>query len=229
MKLFLAGALCASAICGAVPALAQPYGPPPAGQVQPGHALREQLQALEQRIQDGIRVGQIDRGEADRALREVGSIRHEEDELRARGGGQLSDLDRGRLQERLDNLGRSIHWMREHGPVAGLGGPPPVVAGPPAYQPAPYQQGVGDWPLERREAWLQERINRGRADGTLNRREGYRAQMALNDIKATQARMMRHSHGRLRDGDREMLNQRLSRLSDMVRGARRDDTPPWVR
>jgi hypothetical protein len=228
MKLFLAGALCASAICGAVPALAQPYGPPPAGQVQPGHALREQLQTLEQRIQDGIRAGQIDRGEADRALREVGSIRHEEDELRARGGRQLNEIDRGRLQERLDNLGRSIHWMREHGPVAGPGygtpQPPPVAAGP-----APYQPGAGDWPLERREAWLQERINRARADGTMSRREGYRAQMMLNDIKASQARMMRHSHGRLRDGDREMLNQRLSRLSDMVRGARRDDMPPWVR
>jgi hypothetical protein len=215
MKLFLAGALCATALCAAAPALAQPPGAPLAGQVQPGRNLREQLDALDHRIQDGIRAGQIDRVEADRATREVASIRLEQERLRARGGGQLSDIDRGRLQERLDSLGRSIHWMREHGPVAGgpgpVTGPPPIVA--------------GDWPLERRESWLQERIDNGRANGSLSRRDAYRAQGMLNDIKMTQARMMRHSHGRLRDDDREMLNRRLSRLSDMLRGER----PPWAR
>jgi hypothetical protein len=223
MKLVLAGVLCATALCGAAPALAQPYRPAPAGQVQPGHNLREQLDALDHRIQDGIRAGQIDRGEADRATREVASIRQEQERLRAQGGGQLSELDRGRLQERLDSLGRSIHWMREHGPVAGGGGAPPPVAGPPPYQPG--GSGAGDWPLERRETWLQERITNGRANGSLSRREAYRAQSMLNDIKFTQARLMRRGHGHLRDYDREMLNQRLSRLSDMLRG----DRPPWAR
>lgn len=218
MKLFLAGALCATALCGSAPALAQPIGQTPA-QVQPGHALREQLDALEHRVQDGIRAGQIDRGEADRATREIASIRQEQDRLRAQGNGQLSDIDRGRLQERLDGLNRSIHWMREHGPVAGA---PPVVTGPPPIV-------AGDWSLERREDWLQQRISRGRADGSLTRREAYRAQSMLTEIKMNQARMMRHSHGRLRAADREMLNRRLSRLSDMVRGARHDDAPPWVR
>ncbi len=107
--------------------------------------------------------------------------------------------------------------MREHGPTVGGGyGPPPPVAGPP---------GAGDWPIERREAWLQERITSGRTNGSLNRREASRAQSTLDDIKATQARMMRHSHGRLRDDDRERLNERLSRLSDMLRGER----APWAR
>jgi hypothetical protein len=222
MKLFVAGALCATALCGAAPALAQPG--PPAAQVQPGHALRQQLDALEQRIQNGIRSGEIDRGEADRAMRQVASIRQEQDRLRAAGGGQLSEIDRGRLQERLDNLSRSIRWMREHGPTAGAGyGPPPPIVGPPGYPPG--GPGAGDWPLERREAWLQERINNGRANGTLSRRDAYRAQRMLSDIKFTQARMMRHSGGRLRDDQRDMLNQRLSRLSEMLRGER----PPWGR
>jgi hypothetical protein len=222
MKLFLAGALCATALCGAAPTLAQPYRP--AAAVQPGHALREQLDTLEHRVEDGIRAGQIDRGEADRAMREIGAIRVEQDRLRAAGGGQLSEIDRGRLQERLDGLSRSIHWMREHGPVAGGPvAPPPVVGAP------PYRPGVGDWPLERREDWLQQRINAGRADRSLDRREAYRAQMMLNDIRQTQHRMMRHAGGRLRDSDRAILEQRLSRLSDMVRGARRDEAPPWAR
>ena len=221
MKFMLAGVLCATAICGAAPALAQPYGRP-AAVVQPGHALREQLDTLERRLQDGIRAGQIDRGEADRAMREVNSIRAEQDRLRAANGGQLSEIDRGRLQERLDSLGRSIHWMREHGPVAGAPMPaPPVVGAPPIV--------AGEWSLERREDWLQQRIARARADGSLGRREGYRAQAMLNEIKAQQARMIRQGHGRLRESDRRFLMERLGRLSDMVRHAVRDDTPPWMR
>jgi hypothetical protein len=118
MKLLLAGALCATALCGAAPSLARSAGPPSAGRIQPGHALRKQLDALQKRVQDGILAGQIDRGEADRALHEVDSIRREEEGLRGRRGGTLSEMDRGRLQERQDSLGRSIHWMREHGPAA---------------------------------------------------------------------------------------------------------------
>lgn len=221
MKPFLAIALCATVIAVGAPALAQPYERGPAATVQPGHALREQLDALDRRVQEGIRAGQIDRGEADRATREVASIREDQDRMRARNGGQLSEIDRGRLQERLDNLGRSIHWMREHGPVAGQ---PPGVGAPPPTLP-----GTGDWPLERREAWLQERINDARADRSLNRREAYQAQMMLNDIKATQARMMRRGNGRLRESDRAYLDERLSHLRERLRGARRDDAPPWGR
>lgn len=216
MKSLLAVALCATALAGAAPALAQPYGPPPPGAVRAGHDLRGQVDVLQRRIDNGIRTGEIDRGEADRATRELGSIRQEEARMRA-GGGELSDVDRGRLQERLDGLSRSIHWMRQHGPVAGA--PPPVVTPPTT---------VGDWPLDRRESWLQERIDRGRADGTLNRHEAFRAQAALNNIKATQARMMRRAHGRLRDADRVYLETRLSRLRDSIRSAR-DEVPPWQR
>jgi hypothetical protein len=216
MKSLLAVALCATALCGAAPTLAQPYGPPPAGAVRPGHDLREQLDALQHRIDDGIRAGQIDRGEADRALRELSSIREEQDRMRARTGGDLSEMDRGRLQERLDGLSRSIHWMREHGPGPAA---PPVAAPPPV---------AGDWTLERRESWIQERIDRGRSDGTLSRHEAFRAQAALNDIRATQARMMRHGRGRLGDSDRFYLEGRLSRLRDSIRSAR-DEVPPWQR
>lgn len=220
MKPLLAVALCATTIALGAPAVAQPYERGPAAAVQPGHALREQLDALDRRIQEGIRAGQIDRGEADRATREVVSIREEQDRMRARNGGELSEIDRGRLQERLDSLGRSIHWMREHGPV---GGPPGVGA------PPPIPPGVGDWPLERREAWLQQRISDARADRSLSRREAYQAQMMLNDIRASQARMLRRGGGRLRESDRAYLEERLSQLRERLRGARRDDAPPWGR
>jgi len=235
MKSLIALALCASAVSVAAPALAQSYGPPPGSHavVEPGHGLREQLDTLEGRVQEGIRAGQIDRGEADRANRELGSIRAEMARLREANGRDLSDLDRGRLQERLDALSRSIHWMRQSGPVVGPAPPARVVTmPPPAYgQPGPGQIVAGDWSLERREAWLQERITNGRADGSLSRRDAYRAQMGLNDIKATQARMMRHAHGRLRDNDRAILEQRLDRLRQTIRWARQsnDNAAPWRR
>jgi hypothetical protein len=227
MKSLIALAFCASALSAAEPGLAQPYGPPPGsrGVVQPGHGLREQLDALEGRVQEGIRAGQIDRGEADRANRELGSIRGEMVRLRDANGHDLSDMDRGRLQERLDSLSRSIHWMRQNGPAPAP--PARVVTMPP---PGSGQIVAGDWTLERREAWLQERITRGRADGSLSRREAYRAQAALNDIKAQQARMIRRA-GRLHDNARAVLEQRLDRLRDTIRWSRQtnDDTPPWRR
>jgi len=223
VKTLIAVALCATALSTA-PALAQPYNRPAPGGVQPGHGFREQLDALAARVDDGIRSGQIDHAEAHRATAELTSIRSEMEHLRDANGGQLSDIDRGRLQERLDRLSRSIHWMRENGPGAGPGGPPPV-ASPPIYG------GGGDWSLERREDWLQQRINQGRADGSLTRREAYRVQSGLNDVRSTQARMMRRGHGRLRDSDRAFLEQRLDRLRDTIRWARQNDEnlPPWRR
>jgi hypothetical protein len=220
MKTLIAAALCATALATVAPALAQPYQRPAPGGVEPGHAFREQLDALDARVQQGVRAGQIDRGEADRATRELASIRGDMARMRDAGGGQLSDMDRGRLQERLDRLSQSIHWMREHGPGAGPGGPPAVV---------PVPGPGGDWSLERREDWLQQRIGQGRADGSLSRREAYRAQASLNDIRMSQRRMMRY--GPLRDRDRAMLQERLDRLSQSLRWARNngETMPPWRR
>jgi hypothetical protein len=115
--------------------------------------------------------------------------------------------------------------MRGHGPVVG---PAPTLTPPAVAPPPPSAPGAGDWPLERRESWIQERIDRGRTDGTLSRHEAFRAQAALNDIRTAQARMVRHSGGRLRDADRFYLEGRLSRLRDSIRSAR-DEVPPWQR
>jgi len=216
MRSLIAAALCATALTCAAPALAQPYSRPAPGGVQPGHGFREQLDALDARIQQGIRAGQLDRAEADRANRELASIRGEMERMRAASGGPLSDMDRGLLQERLDRLSQSIHWMRQNGPPAG-----------PAVGPGPGPG--GDWSLERREDWLQERITQGRNDGSLDRHEAYRVQRSLDYIRASQRRLMRY--GPLRDRDRAMLEQRLDRLRDTIRWARHNDndTPPWRR
>jgi hypothetical protein len=237
IKTIAALALCATALSSAAPALAQGYAPPRDGEMrgaaQPGHGLREQLDQLDARIRQGIQSGDIDRGEADRANRELGSIREEMMRLRAQGG-ELSDMDRGRLQERLDSLSRSIHCMREHGPVAGQPNVPPPRYDDhqpmnPGMSPG-MNQGMGAWTLERREAWMQERIDHARADGTLTRRDAYRAQASLNQVKALQARMLRRGHGQLRDVDRQYLEQRLDHVRDTMRWLRQsNETAPWAR
>ena len=119
MRPLIAVALCATALTCAAPALAQDHARPAPGGVQPGHDFRAQLDALDGRVQQGIRTGQLDRGESDRATGELARIRADMDRMRVADGGRLSDMDRGRLQERLDTLARSIHWMRGHDAAAG--------------------------------------------------------------------------------------------------------------
>jgi len=63
--------------------------------------------------------------------------------------------------------------------------------------------------------WLQRRIQRGRADGTLNRREAYDAQRELNDIR----RMAMRTRSRSQD---DMVQARLDQLSQRIRWERRD-------
>ncbi len=235
IKTLTALALCATALSGAAPALAQGYAPPRdgGGMVQPGHGFREQLDQLESRVRNGIQSGEIDRSEADRANRELGSIREEMMRLRSQGG-ELSDMDRGRLQERLDGLSRSIHWMREHGPSTGQ---PNMTTPPPRDDNHDYRDNrppmggeAGGWTLERRESWMQERIDRARTDGSLSRREAYRLQTSLNQIKTLQARMVRRGHGRLLDSDRANLEMRLDHLRDGMRWLRQNsETAPWAR
>jgi hypothetical protein len=113
-------------------------------------------------------------------------------------------------------------------PVLAQPNAPPPNAPPPVASPQSSAPGTGDWTPERRESWLEERIGRGGADGTLSRHEVFRAQAALNNLRTAQARMMRHSGGRLSDADRFYLQGRLSRLRESIRGVR-DEVPPWQR
>lgn len=67
---------------------------------------------------------------------------------------------------------------------------------------------------------LQDRINRGRADGSLNRHEFMRVQGQLNAIQSDARRMRARNGGRLDDRERDMLEARLHRLSTQIRWER---------
>ena len=71
------------------------------------------------------------------------------------------------------------------------------------YDSSAFWQGAPDG-LQQRIDWLQQRINRGIADGSLDRREARNAQLQLNDLR--------------RQAD--VLNQRLNDLSRNLRWSR---------
>jgi hypothetical protein len=94
-----------------------------------------------------------------------------------------------------------------------------------AQPPAP-----GAWDLTRREAWLQERIDGGVANGSLTRREQHRVQRELRRIRHDEHRLRRREGGVLREGDVARLERRLDELSDHVRWAKHNDDVrrPWA-
>jgi hypothetical protein len=84
------------------------------------------------------------------------------------------------------------------------------------------------WELDRRLDWLQQRIDRGRADGSLDWRETRRVQRELVGIRRDEHMLRDRNGGRLTDRDRMMLQDRLDRLSDQIRWLRHnDERRPW--
>jgi hypothetical protein len=86
----------------------------------------------------------------------------------------------------------------------------------------------GGWDIDRRIDWMQQRIDRGRGDGSLDGHEAYRAQRALDDIRHDEHRMRERHDGRLSDRDRDALQDRLDRLNDQLHWMRHnDERRPW--
>jgi hypothetical protein len=114
-------------------------------------------------------------------------------------------------------------------------GPPPPPPAPHDWHPGgPGGPGFGGpgapggWDIDRRIDWVQDRIARGRADGSLDRREAFRAQRALDGIRAEERRDRYHNGGRLNDGDRIGLQGRLDQLNDRLHWMRQNDVRrPW--
>lgn len=82
-------------------------------------------------------------------------------------------------------------------------------------------QGAPDNPYERIQ-FLQDRINRGVADGSLERRQAWRANRELSQVRQWIRRM--HWHGeRLTPEQRERVQARLDDISRQIRWARHND------
>ena len=92
----------------------------------------------------------------------------------------------------------------------------------------PERDHAGGWDIDRRIDWTQERINRGRADGSLDRHEFRRAQSQLNRIRQDERRARWHEGGRLDDQARDMLLARLDHLHEEIHWMRDNgEHRPW--
>ncbi len=112
---------------------------------------------------------------------------------------------------------------------AALAAAEPTLAQPYGGYGPPVRAGHGRvWNIDHRIEWVQERINRSRDSGALDRREYRRVQSRLDGIRATERRL-RERQGRLYPHDREMLTARLDRLCDDIRHMTHDQTwrRPW--
>jgi hypothetical protein len=86
----------------------------------------------------------------------------------------------------------------------------------------------GGWDLDRRIDWMQERIDHGRADGSLDFREADRVQDELRRIRDHERRERDDNGGRLDRRARDQLDARLDRLNDQIRWLRHnDERRPW--
>lgn len=81
-----------------------------------------------------------------------------------------------------------------------------------------FYRGAPQAPWERMQ-WLQQRIERGRADGSLNPREAMRAQREVERTREY-IRTNRQRYGELRQVDRDYVQQRLDYISQRIRWAR---------
>ena len=91
-------------------------------------------------------------------------------------------------------------------------------------QPAP-----GEWSLERREAWLQDRLDHADATGALTHHDIKRAGKTLNGIMDRQNHLVNADGGSLRPSDRRELEGRLDQLDGTLNWAHKEDAPPWRR
>jgi hypothetical protein len=116
MKKLIILAAAATAIA-ATPAVAQwtpgPWNPNTFWQGAPANPY-ERIQFLQDRVNRGVADGSLDRREAWRVNRELNGLRQWIRRMHWQTGA-LTAGQRARVQARLDEISRQIHWMRHNG------------------------------------------------------------------------------------------------------------------
>lgn len=100
-------------------------------------------------------------------------------------------------------------------PGRGPGGYNGVPGGGPGWNGGEFWRGAPDSPRQRIQ-FLQDRINRGMGDGSLDRREARSALAELNNIRRMDARMHYDNAGRLSPNERGIIQGRLDQLSQRL-------------
>jgi len=103
MKTLILGVLAAVSLAVALPAAAEP--------------LTQREHHQHQRIDQGVRSGELTRSEAHDLQRREASIRHEQHVMRARHEGRLTRHDRQVLNHRLSRTSHAIYAKKHNGAV----------------------------------------------------------------------------------------------------------------
>ena len=91
-------------------------------------------------------------------------------------------------------------------------------------------QDSGRWDIERREQWLDARIERGREDGSLDKKEAHKVHDKVRDIRELEGRMLKRDGGYLNDADRRVLEDKLDDVSHQIHWMRENnERAPWER
>lgn len=105
--------------------------------------------------------------------------------------------------------------------TAGLMGANVAVAQPGSWNPGTFWRGAPDNPYERIH-FLRERVNRGRTDGSLDRREAVRVSRELDGVEQWIRRMHWVDAGRLTPDQRAQVQGRLDGISRQIHWMRRN-------
>lgn len=185
MKAILAAAAALGALTLAAPAAAQSYH----GGWQP---IAQRQAQLEQRIDQGVRRGDLTRREAANLRSELSDIERLEARYRRDG---LSQWERADLDRRMDQLSQRIRFERAD------------------------SQDRGWTPINQRQRQLDARIDAGVRDGSLTRREAANLRAEFQQIVALEGRYRRDG---LSARERQDLERRFDRLSAQIYAARHD-------
>ncbi len=174
----------------------------PAATAQAGWQNINQRQAqLDQRIDQGVRTGQLTRGEAARLRAEFRGIADLEIRYRRSAPG-LTMAERRDLDRRFDALSRKIRAERHDA------------------QTRPGADN-GWWNINQRQAQLDRRIDQGVRSGQLTRAEAVRLRAEFRGIVALEARYRSTAPG-LTVAERADLDRRFDVLARKIRWERRD-------
>ncbi|HVP84723.1 MAG TPA: hypothetical protein VMS78_08385 [Rhizomicrobium sp.] len=86
-----------------------------------------------------------------------------------------------------------------------------------------------EWDLNHREQWLQERVDRGLQDGSLDSEEAKHVRQDLEQIHEEQVRLQDANDGELMASDSDRLETKLDHVARQIHWLKKenDEMPPW--
>lgn len=179
-------------------------------------SINERQERLDDRIDAGVRSGELTRGEAMRLRHEFHDIAQLEHRYR-RGG--LSNWEIADLDRRFDALARQVRFERNDWQDRDRRGRAEWDRG--WFGGPDWRDDRGQWvDVNRRQAQLDRRIDHGLRSGQLTRYEAARLRDEFRDIARLENRYRR---GGLSNWEVADLDRRFDRLAMQIRWERRDD------